>query len=518
MFVRNLLRSGDFCTPVPLGLPVTLQYNDIGVLEKLFIGYGYDKEPCEEEYLRAVLDNTLVPISIPLKDGTSWVSGVLQYDQVVKKDGLLPHCIESTLLSKLKSSPKSFKFKASSVKSNVTQFANSIAIRRWLPMAGFDMLPGFIVPATLNRSSLMNLLRKNLSDENPVVTHYVVFRGGEELVLSVSLRQIVVKKIERYTDGEGYIHARLHSAGDSYSCSYSQLVALNIHEKDIVVLDDYGVIVSVLPVAPGKREAYPTKLTCEACGNIIQVVSGSEVQCPDAHCVSRLIPRIRHFCTTLGITVPLRDTLSSLIASGAVTRVSDLLDIEPYSEMKIEASLATLLAAFVLPDEVPDRSVFEEFTRCLNNSVESLIYFMSHPDKIEEALVFSGNSEDRLVDWFYDAENVSEVHTGVESPVIALKTINQKFEGDPIFRGSKIMITGTFSHGSLSEIEAILRSYDATVVTEFSPDVNVVVVGDNNDGVSGQAIRKAKKQHIPIYSESRLFKEYEIDNDLGENL
>ena len=42
MFVRNCLRAGDYLVPVPVGVPVTLEYND-GWLSKVYLNYDNHK-------------------------------------------------------------------------------------------------------------------------------------------------------------------------------------------------------------------------------------------------------------------------------------------------------------------------------------------------------------------------------------------------------------------------------------------------------------------------------------------
>ena len=42
MQLRNLLNAGDFVTPIPVGIPITLQYKDTGNLESLYLGHITD--------------------------------------------------------------------------------------------------------------------------------------------------------------------------------------------------------------------------------------------------------------------------------------------------------------------------------------------------------------------------------------------------------------------------------------------------------------------------------------------
>ena len=94
----------------------------------------------------------------------------------------------------------------------------------------------------------------------------------------------------------------------------------------------------------------------------------------------------------------------------------------------------------------------------------------------------------------------------------------KKFDGEPIFRNKKILITGKFVNGNLDDIAAILASYSAEVVRKFDPDVDCVVTGGQVEDINGTYLRQAKLRNIPVYDELSFFKTYEIDQDLVQNL
>ena len=97
----------------------------------------------------------------------------------------------------------------------------------------------------------------------------------------------------------------------------------------------------------------------------------------------------------------------------------------------------------------------------------------------------------------------------------------QKFDGDPIFRGNTFVITGKFKRGDYPEIQSILMSYAANVVPDIEPGQklpDIVITGSLNDGISGKIIQKARLHNIPIVEEDVFFTQYEIDQDLANNL
>ena len=155
--------------------------------------------------------------------------------------------------------------------------------------------------------------------------------------------------------------------------------------------------------------------------------------------------------------------------------------------------------------------------RCKNN-YKTIKYYLDSPVKIYTELDM--NVSRRFASWLSIPRNIVELDTIINSDQIEIlvKDKVMSFDGAPIFRNKTIFITGTFRHGSLDEIKAILESYSATVVTDFDEYIQCVLVGDIKDGIEGQAIVAARELHLPIMNESEFFAKYEIDADLEKYL
>ena len=92
MNVRNFLAPGDFVITVPAGFNVTLQYDENGVIQKLLTGLD-PESGCElpDELLHAILPSGIIPNSIPVVQGTSWISGVFTHPGVLSnRSGVVP--------------------------------------------------------------------------------------------------------------------------------------------------------------------------------------------------------------------------------------------------------------------------------------------------------------------------------------------------------------------------------------------------------------------------------------------
>ena len=123
-----------------------------------------------------------------------------------------------------------------------------------------------------------------------------------------------------------------------------------------------------------------------------------------------------------------------------------------------------------------------------------------------------------MMTWCSRPENVLLFNTMLDLPFIKVEIMSARFDGEPIFRGMTLTLTGAFRHGNLDDMFAILKSFDATVVTELRDTTTVVILGDLQEGVNGRLVKQARKKHIPVVTESQFFEKYNLDADLKENL
>ena len=124
----------------------------------------------------------------------------------------------------------------------------------------------------------------------------------------------------------------------------------------------------------------------------------------------------------------------------------------------------------------------------------------------------------KFINWCRDSKNLEMFTNLLHSGRVEISSAMKQFDGAPIFRNTKILITGTFKHGKLSDVADILRSYSADVTTYFQHDISVVVVGDIKENVDGSIVTKARQAGIQICNESEFFNLYKIDEDLKNYL
>lgn len=519
MYVRNSLCSGDFLTVVPVGLPLTLQYDARGILERVYQGYDSDRVDISLRILSTFRSQQTLPIKIPIIGGTTWVKGVLYTSETYYSEGELPDAISDDIILAYVDHPNKFNFFAGNAESLATVFRGAAPIRNWLSMAKFNVLPGWVISGSLTRDQFIKMIdTENYTFKFPLIMSYMIYRKQEMLYMSTKLKQFVAHKITRYTDDNGYIKAKLITKSKSFSMSidYSDVIKFNIQPDSLIVLDCYGSIIYVMNTK--KRDKVESTICCDTCGKSFNVIPSDVVMCPDVHCMSRAYATLIHFLDVLRLPRLDKCKYDEYVSKGDLTCIPDVLQIEEYCNSDISVTLVQILSAIVPVNIVSNYAVFSAFANRCNNNVRSFKYYIHHPHMIYQDLQLSSNYSDKFIQWLDDPCNVLDIDALLDSPQISVVETNKKFDGAPIFRGKSILLTGDFKHGSHSDIESILKSYSATVVTEFSENVHCVITGSTMENINGTYIRNARNLGIPVYDEMSFFNAYEIDKDLSENL
>lgn len=532
MYVGNCLKTGDFLTVVPLGIPTTLQYNKDGNLEKVYLGLDdNNKTDISKDVLGITAKLSSVPVTIANTGGTVRVKGVLYTSKLFHDSGKLPECVTDSLLAYYKSNPNQFNFFAGSVDVLSMYVEGATAVRQWLTLSQFKLLPGYIIPNNLTRDKFIEMIDNvNYPFLFPMISHYMIFHQTTMKIVDTNMHQYIVSDVIKYVDKSGNIKARLdikdaasYENIKNYSVDYSDVVHYNIQPNTMIVLDSTYQIVFSIATDNKIREKHSNKLTCTYCGKIINVPDSGSVTCPDTNCVSRLIPNIEHFMSECNLPVPTSDVIQSWIDDTLVTCIPDIFTLMEYDSCKIEIPVAKLIRAMVPISVVSQNDIFTWFVNRCNNSINSIQYYINNPDKITRDLDTTNishltNGLNNFIDWLSNNCNASDLITLFSIPNIMISECSKKFDGAPIFRNKTIYLTGEFIHGDISEISAILQSYSAVVITEYNDTMNCVLVGDRQENTNGAAIRYARDNGIPIFTECQFFARYGIDEDLKANL
>ena len=509
MNVRNFLAPGDFVITVPVGLNITLQYDEKGNIQKLLMGLDPSGVELPEELLNEVLLAGIVPRTIPIVQGTTWISGIFTRSGILStKSGKIPDDIIEDISVDLLENPCEFTFYAASVESNSMKFTGGLSSQKWLQSTGFEILPNYVIPATLTDSQWA----KMIASVDFVIAGLLVMHQWKWTYVSFELQQHTVASVSKQFDDAGYLNGIISfTSGDRLSVDYINIVNYNVQPNSVVVHDSMD-LVKIYPATDKVREPRSARVECPVCGSVISVIA-EMTPCSNPYCPSNFYQHTQHFLSVLGLPILSRNRYMEAFKGVHELKFTDVLKLPEYVNQKISATPYQLIRAAVpLTIVRADRAIEELCSRC-NNTIQSIQYYIRHIDTADVGIGLSLNSKHALMPLAEHSLLLDVIDSMFHHPNVAIQIVNVKFDGPQIFRGSKIGITGTFRHGSHSEMKAILRSYGADVVVD-SADVGCLITGDILEEFNGQVIRDAKYNHIPVFTETEFFNRYEIDEDL----
>ena len=519
MITRNRLNPGDYVVPIPLGIPLVLEYNSRGLINRMNLWADDDNEfetasiKLDSSVVNTLKHSSNIPNHISLKGGTTYVYGVITIPNPIKLSGKIPSDILASMYIDA-GSMKELNFMAFSMKSYAAKFAGASPIRKWLSINHFKLLPGFILPVyKAPYTDLSQIDELTLKDNDvDVYMAYVKFDSTSENIISAELRQSIVSaKPDVYVNENGVFRANVRTETDLIDISYQDMCKFGISEGTCLILRGESTVIH--SSSPSIKSP---DIVCPICGKVVPV--NRLTRCSDAHCLSRLYNDLNHMLTTLKLPMIEYAKYIELIKSHQIIVLSDILDTSEYSGIEVSASLDTLLSAVICPKYVPDRRAIYQLVSQCHNSVESIMYYANHPNDIHRDLNMGNVNYNQLVMWLEEPENVSELHAMLYNTHIKIVETDKYFRTDPIFRNTTICITGDFESGSHSDIKGILSSYSARVVENVDSDMKYVVVGDSRCNVDSRIISAARSANIPVVEEHEFFKLFGIDKDIQNNL
>lgn len=528
MNLRNVLKQGEYATVVPVGIPCSIEYDDRGILQHVYLDFYFSSDTKDDEIKDIMYQEKKIPGKITIKSGTTWVQGIIYSGHKFRGEGAIPQCLIKDAVSYLESEDASFNFFACGLVSQAMRFKGVQDLVSWFAMNHFNALPGFVVPVNVNEALVKSILTsKNFQFDPNMVMNYVIISDGTCDYKSIDLYQFQVEKVEMFEDEYGTIKNRLYSkSGEALlSCDISEVYSREIHESDYVMFNKRShEIVCSFRANNKRRSQYPSTISCPFCGNVIQIPKVGSVACSDLHCVSRLFTDVHHFTHKLNLPSWTYDEYLAVIKENPDFRLSEIFKYYPYDGSCVECTLADVLEAATPVSIVSNPEFFKDIVVKCNNSVDSVRYNLAHPERINYTLANTDSDlatrrrVARFVEWLKDVYNQDTLISLISDSHIQLTKSIKKFDGEPIFRNKKILITGKFVNGNLDDIASILASYSAEVVRKFEPDVDCIVTGGQAEDINGTYLRQAKLRNIPVYDELSFFKTYEIDQDLVQNL
>ena len=519
LITKTFCNAGSLVYIVPTGLLVTLHYDAHGMLNKVYQGFE-DKTDLGEDFLKAVVRQGLVPNNIKLHGGTTDIWGVFYSNEIMNPNGVLPDCEFDRIAKDIISGSPKYRFYAGNVESGAMQITPS-SMQGWTKMVGFDSLPCWAVPVNATDNMLGSYMtgNTNIHFEYPLISGFIVFEGQDKgRFHSCSLKTFKVTDTPfTLIDYDGYIKYGLTYGEEHLVIDYPVAVKYNIQQNSQVVVDGNNVIWSNT-ASEDSPNRLSNRITCSTCHKLLDVPEAGMMTCSDDFCISRLYPRISRFCNVLGLEPLATDEFDKLVSSGDITILPDILLLPQYKDLKITKPLSEVIFATISGEVGMNKEWLIKLCNKCNNSYPTVKYYFEGPLRIRTELDM--DIPRRFLKWLSEPRNLVELETIINSEQIQLANDGKitKFDGAPVLRDKRVMITGTFMHGSTEDIIAILQSYSATVVTEMDKHVSCVVVGDIKENISGLAIQAARELDIPMFDESQFFARYSIDEDLEKFL
>lgn len=523
MNVRNFLHPADFVTLVPDGIAVTLQYNDKGIVERGHLGLTpADRTELPKNVYEAfkASDKFRSIRSISIKGGTTWISGVFYTsNRPTYGSGNLPNSTLPYYFARFISNCDEFSFYAANIQSQAAKLSGMVNVRRWLTLAKFNLLPGFVAPAQINRQSFDYCVRNakfNLG--YPVIPQFLVFRMGDVTCVNAELNASVVKSVKRNIDQWGHVKASVNIADEpnALSFDYSEIFRMNVCANSMIIYHSDNII-SAYSTDNKQREHRPNKLTCEYCGGLISIPATGPVKCDNDCCMSTRYSNVNNLLDAFQLPAIDFSTYIKYVRDRKILSDLDVFDLPEYATAELNTTISNLLS-HIIPSYVIDINTLRALVNSCNNTVVTLRFYLSHPNKILSDLSLSNNRVYKLVSWLNTGNNMQNVLQTLDYPRIKFNDVGVKFSASPIFRDKVIMITGQFIHGDNAEIGAILRSYGARVTSVFDASVDCIVVGSIPIDVDGVSVRRAREINLAVFSESEFFKRFMIDEDIASNL
>lgn len=522
MYVRNILQNQDYVLPIPTGLPVTLQYDQDGVLVKIYCGLDQStKVDVTRTFLQTFLSWDSIPSKISVTGGTTLILGVIHHIDYPVCDGNYDDNILEEYSDDILSNFDNYEFYFANIQSTSLVFKGVTSIRKWADMNNLAMLPGYLITEFPDRKYFYKLFNNtNFIGQFPLVSGYLVYRKHDIVYYSSNLSSFIVKKVRRYTDQYGIIWAILDPKNieniDSITISYADVVKFNIQPNSEVVLDSEHKIIYSFSTDTKKRPDRESTIICDQCGDMIDVTN-SPVCCSNPDCRSFLFKNIERFCRGLNIPVLTHSRLTELVKDNQLSCILDLFSLPEYSNLNINVSVSDLVFYSIPFDYARNIESIEKFVSVCNNKPQTVLFYLNNTDKIKINLNMDPSIISNLIDWVNSPSHIQELGELLMLPNFKFNGELKRFDGAPIFRGKKIYITGTFDHGDHDDIISILRSYSAEIEPSYSDSVDCVLVGNIMNSVNGKAVISARERGI-LFNESDFFKEYEIDADLAEHL
>lgn len=252
---------------------------------------------------------------------------------------------------------------------------------------------------------------------------------------------------------------------------------------------------------------------CPFCNSLL-VESGANLFCPNSGCRPRIIAKITNFASKNGMNIEgfSEKTAELLLDRFGVENFSDLYslgrnevrNLEGFKDLKtdnlftaVENSKNVSLSNFIFAlgiDNVGKKTAKDlaEYFKSIKNAFYCKKEELTGIPEIGE-IIANGVAE-----YFNDEENIREINK-LFNVGVTVSEYTEKGKGG-VFKGEKVVLTGTLSEFKREEAAAIIENEGGTVVSSVSKNTTLVLVGEN----AGSKLDKARALSLKIIDETEF--------------
>ncbi len=308
-----------------------------------------------------------------------------------------------------------------------------------------------------------------------------------------------------------------------------------VAEKDLRIGDTVQVkragevIPQILGPVPERRDgservvSVPTH--CPICGTAA-VRDEEEVAsyCPNLACSGRRLEALAHFVSRAGMDIRglSHQRLEQLIAAGLVNDAADIYSIraeqlvpkkgdDASGVQGFQSKSATALVEAInaskqqplsrLLNALGIRHVGAESAKLLARSFGSMDALSAASLEQIEALHGVGHTMAASVREWFDAPAVRDLMGRLQSAGLRMDE-PRSADADGVFKGMKIVLTGTFPKHSRSEASEMIENAGGKVTSSVSKATDLVVAGEE----AGSKLEKAKELGVKVIDEAELLR------------
>ena len=270
----------------------------------------------------------------------------------------------------------------------------------------------------------------------------------------------------------------------------------------------------VIPEILGTTEIYETckkvekPTNCPYCGALL-VETGANLFCPNEHCRPRIIAKLTNFACKNGMNVEgfSEKTVELLYDNFGVENFSDLYKLERdkiralegYKDAKTENLISAIenskrvpLSNFIFALGIENvgkktardlAKTFKNIDNLANATKEQLININDVGDIMA----------DSIIQFFNNTVNTSEIEALKNLGIVILS----EEETDGVFKGEKVVLTGTLTQFKRDEAIKIIESLGGEIMSAVSKGTTLLIAGEK----AGSKLDKANKLGVKIIDE-----------------